>query len=402
MKRKNKNIAIFIILLIGASIFIINSNVFSVFNPSSEKFTQYALNHDDDLLFISMMKGTNIGQPSSAYGNHNSLAYTSLSKESTIDTGKNQFKFVSSFFWGINPSYHNGMGCYQTTKVYKNNQEIQTIVHYTITNGAKNWENKEYKFYDDSLQESYASFKTSFQDSRYYTWNGAIDECGFAINNYYVKLSDTSFEVNATTPTTTFIEGTPVDVNIEINNKLTTQHLADVELKFVAPTLFGNAEKIITQQGVILNPGKNNIKLTLVPESSTGKLEIYTKLSIKSRGTSFSGTNYGNSLTQYTTENICSGVGASHCCAPSSYGIACLWESSSKKDSSIQEWIEIGIIELDKQLISVSPKPLYLSFEGDACPNGYEISNNGEYCVRNDISSLGCAILGCPFIEGHE
>lgn len=52
-----------------------------------------------------------------------------------------------------------------------------------------------------------------------------------------------------------------------------------------------------------------------------------------------------------------------------------------------------------EKTIQIVPKPLFLPLEGNSCPEGYEISRDQTYCVRDDISQLSCFQTGCPTIN---
>ena len=52
--------------------------------------------------------------------------------------------------------------------------------------------------------------------------------------------------------------------------------------------------------------------------------------------------------------------------------------------------------------IQIIPKPLFINKDSNGnCPRGYELSQDGNYCVRDDIRRLSCVVTGCPTINNQ-
>ena len=373
--------AVFLIGIIIIAIF--DFPLQSIFQPSQEKIVQYVVKHSDDMFLKDIMKKKLIGRPSNIRNqNRDPFLNSNINNDVYIGSGKNEFRFSSSLEFII------GVGCVQNVEVFKGTSKIDSFKVESINKDSFT----ERKFFDDS-GESYVSFKTIIQPNFYHNpSSGFQQDCAFAINEYSVKASSESFDFNISIPSKNIVEGQDIESKITIINNMNQKYLTDIELLLEVDTIFGTLDKTIVENDVILNPGRNELTIDLSSETSTEKITITPKLILKQTGSRLRNLNYGDSGINWASLNDKGSCSSADPCF--------IYESSAKKAIESEDWIPIGTIIGDKQIISISPKPLYLEKEGESCPNNYVLNEDSSYCIRDDIRDLTCNIIGCPTIDG--
>lgn len=398
-KTKKRIIIISIVLTLFITLLFSFGILQQQFQPSPEKLTQYYSKEIGDGEFVGKLLGVNIGTGTrgaiwSSLWEGQSPWSSSNSNVVIINSGKNEFRFNINLNWEQMPLEDGqdvGYGCVQTITVYKNNLKIDEFKKYNRDLG----DISEKTYYDDENQDSWVKINLVDQSN-----SPISSQCSYVINEYSLKLSPDSFNFNIYTSTSAFIEGQEITVYAEIENTLTETYMTDVNLKFEAPTLFGLADKTITKENVLLPPGKTTIELQLTPQTSVGRIDITPSLILKASGTSLVGLNYGSPPDDFL---VLTSNNPPYQCSGNNHITSCQWKPNVKNKIFSDEFIPIGSIVGEKTIISVSPNPLYLELgEGESCPNGYILSQDGIYCIRDDIRDLGCVILGCPSIPGHE
>jgi len=366
----------------------------SIIEITPEKLTQYDL-IDTSTGDIFQLYGRFRGALVEKRSNLNNFPQDPFSASVTTDTvkintGNNVFTFITKrYSSGEEGGFTTtNAGCFQEIQVLKNGNKIDTIV--SDDREGKSAE-KQKSFFEDETQDSFVSVSMveNFYDGR----GQFIQGCNYWKNEYNLKLPNDAFEFDISVPTQTFIEGEEVMVDVKVDNKLSEKVLADVSITFEAPTLFGFAQKTLIQE-TELNPGVNNLIFTLKPETAEGTLEIIPSVKVSFLGSNFEGLNFGTPTHAFGFTDIGQACSSADPCS--------VYITKVPPKINPDAWIPVGIVRGDSELVSISPRPLYLPLEGDACPNEYFVNEDKTFCIRDDVRDLTCNIIGCPVIGGVE
>jgi len=356
MVKKKNNITIFIIIAL-ALLVLFGGNLFSLFIPRQDAF-----------LIQYYAPGTN-------------HPFADFSDTVTIDNGKNLWKFKIT---EIVKSGGDNQRCIQTVQVFKNNNLIETFIQNNLDP-----EGLVRTFLDDETNpEGFMRWK--------FDWSfGNAPSCSWVSNTYEINYSNEDFEMAIDVPTTTFIVGQNVTVNIEVVSNLNKAVLGNLNVDFTVPTFFGE-ETVTLIQEEMLSPGNNIFVFELLTNAPIEQIEILPRLEISLRGDSFNGLNSRH------VEPAISGCGLSQ----GGIGRPCVGheEGSGLSHTAIEsdEFVFVGTVIGDSVLVSVSPQPIYLPLEGDVCPIGYDISEDGTYCIIDEFSGLACVLIGCPIVNDNQ
>lgn len=415
MKKNTKKVLTgFFILIAIFTLALLGSNLFSLFTPSQPGLFQINVNPSESVPegTASRSYGGQLGRGSGNLrevirggGDSDVFQYSSEQTPVTIDTGKNIFRFEfektgDGRTFGLSiPESSVGGHCWQRVKVYKNNQLIETVKSWGDDNRAWNtkdaFKGRDYRFYDNSAdpQSTYIQLKMDDlgegqNQGRFY------GVCRIFLNEFKLKFSDDSFNINVSSPTQTFIQGTNVTVYVDIENNIRKAVKSNTEIIFSTGTIFGEVIKKYNQE-LELNPGNNRISFTFPATRPEDRINAKVNVKVKYPGSYLQGLNEYRAIHQ---SSICFNTNGRGGCEESrTYSESRLLTEISSTDS-----VDLGIAESETVSLSISPKPLYLPIQNNVCPLGYIRNEQGTFCIRDDISQLSCFVLGCPNLNGTQ
>ena len=293
--------------------------------------------------------------------------YPVVSKEVSINTGKNTFKFVSTFGTGTT------FGCtdYMNPHNYPN-QQIEIYKDGTLIKTLQTWRKDPQTGYPNHCarkvyNEDYiltdnigSTIKIAQTPNFHYLTEGQ-----YWRNKYDLQLSDNIVDVQVDTSQQSIVEGQDIVIDVNLKNNLNQDMKVKLTVVFETPTIFGKVSKTEVLEKVIVS-GDNVISFNVPTNTAVAELRVKPTLEISMKGINFPGLNFLGDPTKTL------------------------------------EWVNLKTIEKESVLITIASKPLFLTATGDICTTGYTLSPDKEYCVRDDVRELSCTILGCPTIEEHE
>ncbi len=418
MRKKDKKVFLAVMLMLLLAIIAIGFYYFgilqTIFLPVDEGVIQLVSTNENVFdatpsvayaIQYGMRSGEYQGQTRNPSGITDSWqnAYFANPNIVTINTGENTFRFEATMTgnganFGLSEGNLNLYYCWQKINVYKNNQLIDTVKSWESDTAP--WTTKdyfgghEYRFYDNSNDNSSTYIDLRMNDHGDGREVGrAFGRCRLFDNRYRIFYSENTFQINVSIPNRVAIEGQNITVNVDIQNNLATSVAAEIDINFRINTLFGEILRTDTQT-LLLATGNNRISVPLAATQSEAEVRVNVEAKISMLGANLQ--NLNQRKTGYTTFE-CSGTSSRGC---DEWGVYRNSRILNRIES--QDEVKLGAIISVGEIFSISPRPLYLPLEGDACPIGYTPNQERTYCVRDDIRNLTCNVLGCPFINGTQ
>ncbi len=267
-------------------------------------------------------------------------------------------------------------GCFETIKVYKNNNLIDTF-----TSEKSNNYKKSVTYFDDGeicdglCLGSKSGVSISSNDANYFYNNN----CYAFQNAYDYFVSNDSFLIDVTTPEAYYIQGKDINLEVSITNNLYSISSANLIMNYKVPTIIGESTKTI-EKNVTLNLGLNKFTYTIPTNKATEVLQVQPILEIYYPTNKLSGLNYN-----FPELNILKNVPIN---------------SYSR--------LKLGEVQGEWKNIMIVPQPIYINQTIDcnsvSCPTNYNCQKSSGLCIRTDIvdNNVTCMQIGCPIIEGHN
>jgi hypothetical protein len=177
---------------------------------------------------------------------------------------------------------------------------------------------------------------------------------------YYFKPDDLDFQY-IQQPQTHYFQGENITVSYKVISKLDGAFNAVMTIRACTPVFFGQYCQDFTKS-VQLQKGDNIMSFSVPANAVSSELTLQPIVTVVHP--SF-----------FTSSSLCFSQG----------GMMSLFAFTGSVSKAL-----------------VIPKPIFLQKPITGCPIDYHDSPNGQYCISNELASLGCVQLGCPVITGHE
>lgn len=382
MTKKERN-TIIVLIIVAFILIVFGGGLFSLFQPTTMNLHQWVVEPSDESRMIQEWKarfrfGDFVGTTRRNF-QENVFLNSVFSSEVTINTGRNTFRFVT-----VSKTVRPGNAfCTQDIDVFKNGVLIERL-EYTVNDRKK-------YFDDDIIQDSWVEIRMTSELNP--STSPGVSGCLAVENQYRLIFSDNAFNINVSTDTRTFIQGENITVFVDIENTLNSAVRSTITTIFSAPTVLGT---IIREESVIriLEVGHNQLEFSIPAGAPQSEINIEVTAEIEYSTNNLDGLNF---RTGTFRETRCSNRRASGECEE-----ARIYDNAgAPADVGRDDFINLGFVIEEGNLISVSPSPIYLPLSpGESCPNGYTANPERTFCIRDDIRNLTCSILGCPIVNG--
>jgi len=208
------------------------------------------------------------------------------------------------------------------------------------------------------------------------------------LHQYKIVYPEDFISVEIDTPDTIQVEGTsaPIDIKVISSESLTGTLIVD----FTIDTILGTLVKRETVEDLQFPVGESTHQFNISLDAPETELKINAFVVPKRSTSGFKGVAVINY--ERETNNPIFGSPPDH---RPPVGIA----TGLEDDITTLSTYTVGKVGEVEKTIMIVPKPLFLDLAEGVCPLGYEISEDGTFCVRDDISDLSCVLTGCPTID---